>query len=191
MRAMLHATLFVLVLSCAPSAVAAQSYATDQGSVILGGSGSWMSRGGDANENMGGDRVNTLTLNPYVLYFMSPGLGIGGDLVLSRTAQGDSHATTVGVGPTVAYYFGGPDASTRPFVEGNASYRSSTADFGGGSDTATGYGFGAGVGAAFMLSPTVALTVEGVYQWERLSFNDVDIDGNGIGIQLGIAAFLF
>ncbi len=46
-----------------------------------------------------------------------------------------------------------------------------------------------------MLSPTVALTVEGVYQWERLSYDEgsanVDVNGNSVGIQVGIAAFLF
>lgn len=189
MRATLHAMLFVLVASFIPAALSAQSYATDQGSVIIGGSASFMSEGGDLNG--GGDRTNTLSLNPYVLYFVSPGFGIGGDLTATRVSQGDTHVSVVGIGPTVAYFFGDADATTRPFVEGNVSYASSTFDNGAGSETASGFGLGGGVGAAFMLSPTVALTAEATYNWERLSSSGVHLDGNRFGLALGIAAFLF
>lgn len=179
----------LLLLLSLPLTLSAQSYATDQGSFILGGSASYSSQGGDLYENFDGDRVNTLTLNPYLLYFVSPGLGIGGELVLSRASQGDDDLTTVGVGPTVAYFFGDAAATVRPFVEAHASYVSVSF----GENDANGWGIGGGGGAAFMLSPTVALTLQGVYEVQSLSADglDEDVDGNEFRLEAGIAAFLF
>lgn len=181
------AMLGLAVLVSFPLTLAAQEYATDRGSFILGGSASFVSQGGDLYENLDGDRLNTLTLNPYLLYFITPGLGIGGELALSRASQGDSDATVLGVGPTVAYYFGGPEASVRPFVEAHAAYLSLDSDFG----DATGWGAGAGAGAAFMLTRAVALTVGAVFEVHNLSIDDFDEDGNEFRIEAGIAAFLF
>lgn len=178
-----------IVLLGLPGTLAAQGYATDRGSFILGGAASYTSQGGDLYENSDGDRVNTLTVNPYLLYFVSPGLGIGGEVALSRASQGDEDATTVGVGPTIAYYFGDAASRVRPFLQAGASYVSLSSDF----FDASGWGVGGGGGIAFMLSEAVALTLEGVYEIQNISVDefDEDVDGNEFRFQAGIAAFLF
>ena len=117
------------------------------------------------------------------------GFGIGGEVILSRTKQGDDDATSVGVGPTLAYYFGDAGSNIRPFVQAGASYVSLSGDF----LDASGWGIGGGGGLAFMLSETVALTLEGVYEIQNISVDefDEDVDGDEFRIEAGIAAFLF
>ena len=179
----------LILFLCLPAILSAQDYATDRGSFILGGSASFTSQGGDLYENLDGDRVTTLTVNPYLLYFISPGFGIGGEVILSRTTQGDDDATSVGVGPTLAYYFGDAESTIRPFVQAGASYVSLSGDF----LDASGWGIGGGGGLAFMLSETVALTLEGVYEIQNISVDefDEDVDGDEFRLEAGIAAFLF
>lgn len=171
-----------------PVGVSAQDYATDQGSFVLGGTASFSSQGGDLHEDADGDRLNTLSLNPYVLYFITPGLGIGGELGVARATQGDDDATTIGVGPTVAYYFGEAASTVRPFVEVHAGYQSISSDF----FDASGWMVGGGGGAAVMLSPTVALTLSGVYEIQNVSVENFDdVDGDEFRLEAGVAAFIF
>lgn len=177
-----------LVLALATTA-SAQDYAVDQGSLVLGGTVSFTSEGGDLNENADGDRANSLLLNPSVLYFVTPGLGIGGDLYVEYASQGDFSATAIGVGPEVAYFFGGPDSSVYPFVAGTISYVSLSSDF----FDASGIGFGLSAGAAFMLTQSVALTAQADYEISNVTFEQTDNteSGNTFRLAMGIAAFLF
>lgn len=166
----------------------AQDYAIDQGSVVLGGTVSFSSQGGDLYEGFDGDRLNTLLLNPSALFFVSPGLAVGGDVYVQRVSQGDASLTTLGIGPEVRYYFGDAASTTYPFIGASIDYASLSSDDG---DDATGFGYGAAAGLAFMLSPTVALTAEVDYSRSNLSFDSIDIDGNEIRLELGISAFLY
>jgi hypothetical protein len=186
---MRHMTMVCVVLLLSmPIALSGQDYATDRGSFILGGAASFSSQGGDLYENADGDRLTTLTVNPYLLYFLSPGFGVGGELAVSRATQGEGDITSLGVGPAVAYFFGDAAATVRPFVEAHASYVSISSDF----VDASGWGVGGGAGAAFMLSPTVALTLGGVYEIQNVSVEDLeDQDGDEFRVEAGIAAFIF
>lgn len=177
-----------LVLGLASPALG-QDYATDKGAWILGGSVSYASDGGELYENAEGDRLNTALVNPRALYFVSPGLAIGGQVVVQHTSQGDASFTTLGLGPEVAYYFGGPESTVYPFVAGNVAYATISSD---GFD-ASGFGFGFGAGAAFMLSRSVALTAGGEYTIDNLSVDQVDesFTGNSFRLELGVSAFLF
>jgi hypothetical protein len=178
----------LIALVALPAAVSAQGYATDQGSYVLGGTASFTSQGGDLHENLDGDRLNTLSLNPYVLYFITPGLGIGGELGVARATQGDDDLTTIGVGPTIAYYFGDAASQVRPFIEAHAGYESLSSDF----FDASGWMVGGGGGAAIMLTPTVALTLSGVYEIQNVSVDGGgDVDGDEFRFEAGVAAFIF
>lgn len=179
----------LILLLALPTVVAAQDYATDRGSFILGGTASFQSQGGDLYENTQGDRVNTLSLNPYMLYFISPGFGIGGELAVARATQGEDDVTAIGFGPAVAYYFGSSDATVRPFLEAHGGYQSVSTDV----FDASGWFFGGGGGAAFMLSPSVALTLGGVYEIQNVSVDNFDgtVDGDEFRVEAGIAAFVF
>lgn len=172
-----------------PSAAAAQDYAIDRGSMVLGGSVSWSSSGGELYENADGDRVNSLLLNPQVMYFVTPGFALGGDLLVERVSQGEFDATTIAVGPAASYFFGGPESSIYPFVGATVGYASTSSS---GAD-ASGIAFGGAAGAAFMLSRSVALTGAATYRVQNLSVDQVDesFTGNAFALQIGVEAFLF
>lgn len=179
--------LILLVASAVPAL--AQTYAIDRGSVVLDGTVSYTSQGGDLYESGGGDRVNTALLNPSVMYFISPGLAVGGDLYVERISVSDASVTTLGIGPAVSYYFGEPESTAYPFLSASVLYTTLNSEFA----DATGFGIAFGGGAAFMLSRAVALVGEAEYILESLSVDGFDdsADGNTFRLGLGIAAFLF
>ena len=182
-------TLLVSVLLALPTSATAQAYAVDRGSVVLGGTVSWSSSGGDLYENVDGDRYTSLLLSPRVLYFVAPGLGIGGDLYVESASQGDEDVTTIAVGPAIAYFFGSPESTAYPFVGGFVGYgTTSTSGIDG-----SGLAFGATVGVAFMLSDAVAVTAGGSYGVVNMNIDQLDesFGGNTIGLELGVEAFLF
>ncbi len=178
----------LLVLAIAVPA-AGQEYAIDKGSVLLDGTASITSQGGELYENAAGDRGNAILLNPSVLYFVAPGLAVGGDLYVENASQGDISVTTIGVGPTIAYFFGDSDSSVYPFLGATVNYTSLSAD---GFD-ASGFGFGLAGGADFMLTESVAITAQLDYSIENLSVDQADeaFTGNTLRVMLGVAAFLF
>lgn len=182
--------LFLLVV--APLQAQA-TYAIDKGAVVLDGSISFTSSGGDLYENTAGDRASSITAMPAVMYFVMPGLAVGGQLLLDYSKQGDVSATSLGVGPSVAYFFGGPDASVFPFVQGTFDYVHTKIDLGGGDDfSASGWGVTGAVGAAFMLTKTVALIGDAFYRIESAKPQGGDsVKGNVFGISLGVGAFIF
>jgi len=181
--------LMVFALVALPATASAQEYPVDRGSMVLGGSVSWTSSGGDLYENSDGDRLNSLLLNPEVMYFVMPGLAIGGELYVERASQGDFDATTIAVGPQISYYFGGPTSSVYPFLSAMVGYADMSSD----AFDASGLAFGFTGGAAFMLSRSVALTAGATYQLQNLSVDQLDesVDSNAFALQLGVQAFLY
>lgn len=155
----------------------------------MDGTVSVTSQGGELYENTAGDRVNTVLLNPSVLYFVAPGVALGGELYVENASQGDVSVTTIGVGPTIAYFFGDSDSSVYPFVGANVVYSSLSTD---GFD-ASGFGFGLAGGADFMLTESVAITAQLDYSIENLSVDQANeaFSGNTLRLMLGVAAFLF
>lgn len=178
---------FALLFIAGP--VSAQDFAIDKGAFVLDGTISFNSDGGELFENVDGDRANTVLLNPSVLYFVAPGLAIGGELYVENASQGDFSVTTIGVGPEVTYFFGGPESTVYPFIAAGVSYASLSSDF----VDASGIGFGFGAGAAFMLTSSVAITAGGSYEISNLSVDQTNEtqSGNTIRLELGVAAFLF
>lgn len=186
---MFKRALAVLAFVAIAAPLSAQDYAIDQGALVLDGTISYSSDGGELFENAEGDRANTALLNPSVLYFVSPGLAIGGELYVENASQGDFSVTTIGVGPELTYFFGGPESTVYPFLSAGLSYASLSSDF----FDASGIGFGFGAGAAFMLTTSVAITGGGAYQISNLSVDQTDatLSGNTFRLELGVAAFLF
>ena len=60
----------IVVLLFAPARVAAQEGPTDRGSVVLGGSISWSSLGGELYEDSDEERYTSILLNPVALFFV-------------------------------------------------------------------------------------------------------------------------
>lgn len=180
-------SVLVLFLLMAPP-LAGQEGPIEQGSMIIGGSVGFSSFGGELYEDSDGDRFSSILLNPRALFFVASGLAIGGDLFVERQSQGDFEATTIAVGPAVAYFFGDIDSDAYPFLSATVGYGSvSTSGFDG-----SGVVFGGSAGVAFMLSRSVALTAAGSYRMEHISIDQADqkFSGNVISLQLGVEAFL-
>jgi hypothetical protein len=180
----LAALLLTLALALPASA---QEYAID-----LGGSASFTTQGGDLYEDQDGGRRTTLLVNPTALYFVAPGFAIGGEAFISRRGQGGGSTTSLGIGPSIAYFIGGPDSSAYPFF--SASGFISSTEFSGVSQTGLGGQFSGGV--AIKLSRSVALTGSTFLLIESVDFSNefgdsASISGNTFGFELGVTAFIF
>lgn len=175
----------VAVLMLTASAAAAQSYPIDRGSMVLGGTASFTSSGGEAFENSSGDRSNVLLINPFGMYFVVPGLALGGQVLL-RSYSGSS-STTLGVGPSAAYYFGGPESRVYPYLSAAVAYEWVTSV----DPDRNRLLVGGAAGVALMLSQAVAVLVEAGYDVETFSFGESSMNANHFRLEAGIGAFIF
>lgn len=184
----------VLLVTCFGVAFSADS-PIDPGSVVLTGSASFTSQGGDlyatGGDSAGGGsaRLNSFTLQSTVGGFLSRGFNLGGTFVLQNMSQGGDGVTSVGIGPKVAYFFG-PDAirsevkgSTIPVMGASFLYRSIS----GGGDSVTGTSFSFSGGVVHMVTRSVALDVEAVYQIDTFK----SVGGNSFGILAGLGFFIW
>lgn len=186
--------LLTLTLAALPAAAFAQPASPiDKGSVRLGGTISFTSQGGDLYEDGDGDRASTVLLNPSLGFFVSPGLSLGGEVLVQRQSQGDFSVTSLGIGPELAYFFGGPGSSAYPFVAVAALYTNTTIDEPGDDFSFGGFGVQLSGGATFMVARNVGLTAGAFYFTESLSADGQDgsVSGNTFGIEGGVTAFIF
>lgn len=169
-----------------------QSFATDKGSIIVGGTAGFSSQGGDMYES-GGDRANSLSVNPEFGFFVAPSVAIGGTAVINYVSQGDASSTTIGGGPSISYLIGGPESKTYPFVSLSPVYTSVSYDYGSFDSSASGFGMLGQVGAVMMAARNVGVNVGIFYLYESYSSDDFDdsMSGNTYGVQVGITAFVY
>jgi opacity protein-like surface antigen len=177
MRFLIRLALGLVLLVLASPPALAQSYAIDQGSLMVGGSASFTSTGSDDSDD---DRFSSLLVRPMVQYFVMPGLAVGGELMLTRFSSGDQSATAYGVGPEVTYFFGGSERQLYPFVSAGFQFNRSE-------DENT-FGYGASGGAVFMLTSSVGLN--GSLYYRKIDYEDFG-GNNTIGAAVGISAFVF
>lgn len=186
-------TLAGLLLATMPAAAQEASYAAGRGSVLVGGSGSFSSMKVDGRD----DRITRVTLRPSALFFVVPHVAVGGSLVFDRLWNIGTDATTVGIGPSIGYFAGGPEARVLPFARASALLQRST----GGADVGPDYttnnlGFSISAGGVFLLSRHVGLSAAAYFSDLSSSTSsdgqeDVESGANEFGIELGIEAFLF
>ena len=188
----MHRLLFVLAALLLAPGVFAQSYPIDKGSYLLGGAVSFSSQGGDLFTGNDSDRLTTVSVYPTFAYFISPGLALGGDVQFQKSSQGDFSSTTIGIGPSIAYYFGQPTTRTFPFIGASIGYTSLSFDSGDfGSDGINGYQFGVTGGLSHMIARNVALTGSLFYQNQTFSESGESASGDTFGFQGGVTAFIF
>jgi len=132
----------------------AQEFPTDKGCWALDGSVSFTSQSGDLFDpySVGSDKI--FTFSPEALYFVSPGLAIGGAVNYIHESYGGSSARATGIGPALKYYFSQPDpanikGSFLPYIGVAFLYTSLE----GGNLTS----FGGSLGGSYMLSGAMAL----------------------------------
>ena len=170
--------LLVLILSSS-QLFAQKKFAVDKGSIIVAGSAGFSSTG-----NGESDRFTLITASPSLSFFVVPNLAIGGSGNFRRFSSSGSSSTFIGIGPTVAYYFGGINTKSYPFVSSSFSYNK-LLDF----SSQISLQFSSGV--AFMIAKNVAITGEAFFLVIRESQDGADENGNSFGIQIGVSTFIF
>ena len=181
-RICLFGSAFMLVASAA----SAQQYATDRGSWQIAGSASFTSTGTDNDDD---DRATSITVSPRVRYFFIPGLAVGADATIGHTSSGEFEVTTLGIGPSVTYYFGG-NARLQPYANVHASF--STTHISAPLDAdGDGRSYGAAAGLLAMLSSAVGVTSELFYRIDKTEVENISGETNTFGLAIGIAAFIF
>jgi outer membrane protein W len=176
------ATILASVLMFAFSAnVYGQTYATDRGSFLIGGTAGFSSQGFD-----GGDRITTVLVNPQFGYFIVPGLAIGAEISVSSISFGGDSVTDLGIGPFLAYFFGDATSTMFPFVGAGMAYTSSDGDL-------TTLGGEVQAGLVFMVARNVGLTTAafGRYTSTSVSGFSGSLSGNAFGVRAGVTAFIF
>lgn len=168
-------------------------FATDRGSLSLGGGISFYSSGGELYENTDGDRNMSFNFNPDFLFFVAPSFAIGAEFQYSYYKSGEYSNNTVGVGPTFMYCIAGHrDQKVYPFISESIfvdfySYKDTSTDYEGDSK---GINSSTSLGVMFMLSKAVALNTRITY-FSRTTLGDNSLSGNEIYFGIGIRSFIF
>ncbi len=109
-------TVLFLLVGLATAVSQERSAATDNGAMLVSGAASLSSQGYES-----GDRLNIFALSTGMFSFVSPGLGVGGDITFSSMSRGSSSSTSYGIGPKIGYFFDS-GGTTMPFVGAGISY---------------------------------------------------------------------
>jgi hypothetical protein len=177
------------IIVTAASAVQAQSYATDRGSFILGGSTGLSShRSVQQYDGQRHDyRFTYVYMAPRVQYFVRPGLALGGSLDLAHSRNRDDSATSYGVGPAIAFFFGEGERTLYPYVSAQTSYLRVS-----GRDTRQ-LGYGLAGGMLYMLTRTVGLDGSLFFRGSSVTGLEEDqrVRDSVFGLAVGFSAFAF
>ncbi|HPG39553.1 MAG TPA: hypothetical protein PLP19_00155 [bacterium] len=171
--------LMILITS---TCIFAQQYAIDKGAVIMSGTTTFSSYGGDLYERSG-DRMTTLTIAPALNKFVGKNIFIGAALAYSKMSRGDNSSTTLGVGPTIGYAIGDAKSTNYPFLGVGISYYS----VGDEDDSTGGHDIKLSSGIIISSHKHIGIIIEAGYHMMSLESTKGDI----ITIGLGIAGLLF
>lgn len=182
------ATLAIALAAFGAGTAHGQSYATDRGSAVLGGSASWNSSRTtiETNGTESSGTVSSAYLNPQALYFVRPGLAVGGTGMIGRISAGGEHQTAYGAGPAISYYFGRGERPYYPYVSANTQYMHLSQD-------SHAWSYGASAGAVFMLSHSVGLDAGLRFSQSREHgpIDDSTQKVRDVGVAIGFTAFTF
>jgi hypothetical protein len=163
----------------------------DKGSISVGGSFSFESKGGDFYLTAGGSRRTTFLLTPSARYFIMRNLGVGIDFTYLRTTAGEANTSQFGIGPAATYYFRVLGDKFYPYVNLGALYSTCKLKTNWPS-AASGFGFRFGGGVAYMLGKKLAVIAELNYNLHFLKREDMDSKtGNIFAITIGLATFFY
>jgi outer membrane protein W len=178
--------LLILVLII-PVRSVAQSFAVDKGSLLIDGSITFSSAGGDLNEE-NGKKLTSMTFNPTLGYFFIPNLGTALEGLYASESQGDSKTTVIGIGPKVAYYFGNAESKQFPFIGVGILYVKSNNHI-----KQSQVNINLAVGTTMMVAKNVGITGKIFYTRENYKPEDADesIKGYTIGLGVGVSTFIF
>lgn len=167
-------------------------YALDKGANMFGMTATYFTASGELYEEQG-EAFTAILFMPHADRFVARNLGIGGDLLLLLTGQGDNKSVTLGVGPKVTYFLGGKEKKSYPYLTSGFYYVRNDVEY---NDTEThhsGTRFKVGVGLNSMLASHLGLLMEVSYNLDNLKEEDKDKSESGsmISVSMGLAGFTF
>jgi hypothetical protein len=119
--------IFVGIIMFQLSGLAQEKSFAQKGVVELGGSVSFSSRTAVYNGSTNGDAFTTLSIQPYLGYFVTDKFELGlNPLGLTYMSQGSSNATQIGIFLAPSYNFITTSGKLFPFIEGLIGYSSQT-----------------------------------------------------------------
>lgn len=184
----------VVAASIVSSPVLAQGSPVGKGSWIISGSAGISSQKVDGADGS----ITVVNLAPSALYFVAPGLAIGGAVSFGYFTTPQSSSTSFGVGPSIRYYFADKAAKTLPFVSATVAPTWQSSDPKGStvpSTSSNNLSVEGTIGFTHLLVPHVGITGEAYYN--HLSLNSdrgtlhVDQSAYTIGVRFGLTAFVF
>ncbi len=187
--------ILLFIFGFAANLYAQPMFATDAGSMSLGGNISLSSSGGDLSNESDNGRSFDISINPDFSIFIVPSLSIGIDFLAHFYSQGSYSRNSLGLGPSLTYYIAGhKDRRVYPYI--GASYQFYKYAY---KDTETNYegdskqtSITGRFGVMFMLSSAVGLTMEGNYVTISSTSGDSDpVLGNQFYFGLGVKSFIF
>jgi opacity protein-like surface antigen len=198
-----HQLLALLLVSASPAlAQRVVPPAIDRGSLVIGG-GASISRTSnsistDGQGEVDGVDVTAVSINPSLLYFVRPGLAIGGEAGFGYSDFGESSSTSFTVGPALRAYFARGETRTLPYV--GVSLQLGRVSFDDEADVddspgVTVFGVEGTAGITWLLSRQVGILGEAFVNRRQQSAEnalgrDVDQTATGFGVRFGVAAFL-
>jgi hypothetical protein len=185
--------LSVLLFSLTASVCMGADYATDKGSNMFGLVAGIVNAGGDLYEDEGGNSSTTLLVMPGMAHFLWSNLGVGGDLLVLNSKQGETGLSTLGIGPKVMYFFGGPGSKALPYFTCGVYYVTNTIDHGKDSETSSGTRLKFGGGASIMVADHLGLLAEASYNLDSMKPEGAKKSqaGNMLIVSMGLAGFTF
>jgi hypothetical protein len=153
----------------------AQEYASDKGAMIINGSASFSSMGGQLYEDSGHKRTTNLSLIPSVDYFLLRNLFVGGTLEYTSRNQSGATSYTAGVGPDIGYVAGKPESKVFPFITTGLLYL-----WGPGGYSTNEYFIG--VGVIVPVQKHIGITFGATYHSEKINNTPGDIFAMTVGL---------
>jgi len=99
---------------------ASKKYWSDEGSTLIGGSGSV------SITNTSGNELVLLGIAPNAVFFITSGFGLGFDIGLVYLSDNNSSTTVLTIGPKIMAAFGDRESSTYPYLGFGIDYASSS-----------------------------------------------------------------
>ena len=176
-----------------PTGLRAQSYAVDRGSVLIDGQASFTSTGAEINGEDTDDRVTQFSLTPNLLYFVLPGLAVGGEITFARAWDDDDSNLAYGIGPAVTYYFGAGERPWYPYLGGSVQFMREERDSDDGPNLpdVSFRVYKGSAGLLFMMSRSVGINAELFYQVARQETDNLELERDVYGLAVGVSAFVF
>ena len=184
----------IVAASIVSSPLLAQGSPTGKGSWIISGSA-----GASSQKVDGVDGTTTsISLAPSGLYFVSPGLALGGAVSFGYFTSSLASSTAFGIGPSIRYYFGDRTGKTLPFVSATVAPTWTTTDPKNSTTantTTNGLEVEGTIGFTHLLVPHVGITGEAYYSHMNFGSDrgSVHVTQNSyaVGVRFGITAFVF